>query len=420
MIPMKRIAMTSQSLLQVFGDPGLLSYYPESRRKSRLRICLEHLWWMIRHREINHFYYFYGCDRLDGPSIKDYVCKKDFIRLRDRLNAQGHVGGRIINYNCLLQDKFLFSQYLKALGFATPDVYGLTDRRQIVRPGGRGNMAWEDFVRTVQGRWFIKDVIGERGEHVFSLDVRDGRAWLRGHQVTLEELKKRIGTKNVLQERIVQHQLLDRMNPCSVNTLRLVTARAGHRIEPLSALLRLGVKGSACDNLATGGMAVGIDLATGALSERGIFKPGFGKWASCHPDTGFEFKGARLPFFAEAVESACRLHAFFYGTHSIGWDIAFGKQGPLFLEGNNSWEIPTLQVFDRDLIRKFFNTLEHNHTPDTYLDGSKHGYRNYSRARRTRMRQAGNPHAGGSGQTDPGGDWSLCGNGGGKRSSDYR
>jgi hypothetical protein len=416
---MQKIARTAQSLLDLFSDPGRLSYYPESRRKSRLRICLEHLWWMIRYREINHFYFFYGCDRLDGPSIRDYVCKKDFIRLRDRLNAQGLVGDRMVNYNCLLQDKFLFSQYLKSLGFATPEVFGLTDRRQIVCPGGRQKMTWEDFVKTMPGRWFVKDVIGERGEHVFALDIEEGRARLSGQPVSVQELKRRIGDKNIVQERIVQHELLDRMNPGSVNTLRLVTARAGHRIEPLSALLRLGVKGSACDNLSSGGMAVGVDTATGALSERGIFKPGFGKWAVCHPETEFVFQGETLPFWAEAVESACRLHAFFYGTHSIGWDIAFGKQGPLFLEGNNSWEIPTLQVFDRDLIRKFFSTLEHN-KETVHSDGSKHGNRNHSRARRARMRQAGHPHARGSGQTDAGGDWSLCGNRSGQRASDPR
>jgi len=416
---MKRIALTSQSLLGVFGDPGLLSYYPESARKGRLRIALEHLWWMIRYREINHFYYFYGCDRTDGPSIKDYACKKDFVRLRDSLNACGCVGSRIVNYNCLLQDKFLFSQYLKSLGFATPRVCGLADRRHIVRPGSRRIIAWEDFVATTQGRWFIKDVIGERGEHVFSLDISGGRVRLGGQPVTVEELKSRIGCKNILQERIVQHELLNRMNPCSVNTVRLVTARAGQRIEPLSAMLRLGVRGSACDNLASGGMAVGVDPATGALSERGIFKPGFGKWASCHPDTKFVFRGARLPFFEEAVASACRLHMFFYGTHSIGWDIAFGEHGPLFLEGNNSWEIPTLQVFDKDLIRKFYRTLEQtDHT--VHSDGSKHGHWNYSRAGRTRMRQARDPHAGRGCETDESGDWRLCGNGGGQRASDHR
>jgi hypothetical protein len=272
----------------------------------------------------------------------------------------------------------------------------------------------------MQGRWFVKDVIGERGEHVFALDVQNGSVMLNGQTVSVGELKTRIGDKNIVQERIVQHDLLDRMNPGSVNTLRLVTARAGHRIEPLSALLRLGVKANACDNLAAGGIAVGVDLAGGQLSERGIFKPGFGKWASCHPETKFVFKGARLPFFAEAVESACRLHGFFYGTHSIGWDIAFGRQGPLFLEGNNSWEIPTLQVFDKDLIRKFYKTLEHNNTDTVHSDGSKHGNRDYSRAGRTRMRQAGDSHAGGSGQTDAGGDRSLCGNAGGQRSSDPR
>lgn len=354
---MKKLAATSQSLKEVLGDPEQLSYYPESKRKSRLRIWMDHLGWMIRHREINHFYYFYGCDRQDGPPLSEFVCKKEFIRRRDRLNAEGRIGGRIVNYNCLLQDKFLFSQYLKSLGFSTPEVIALADRKTVCLLSPRRRISWEEFIEQQQGRWFIKEIIGERGECVFHLEIEDGKILLGRAPVSVTELKKRIGEQNILQVPVTQHELLNRMNPDSVNTMRLITIRSGSRVEPLSAMLRLGVKGHACDNLASGGIAVGIDPATATLSAKGIYKPGFGKWALRHPDTGFVFKGVRLPFFREAVDSACRLHSFFYGTHSIGWDIAFGPDGPVFLEGNNSWEIPTLQVFDRDLVRKFNQSL---------------------------------------------------------------
>ncbi|MCE5187075.1 MAG: hypothetical protein LLF76_13210 [Planctomycetaceae bacterium] len=345
-------------MMQIFEDPTARSYYPEAPRKSRLRIWLEHLWWMLRHGEIHYFYYFYGCDRKDGPPVGQFAGKKEFVRLRDRLNAAGQVGGRVINYNCLLQDKFLFSQYLKSLGFATPPVYALADRSSVCRTSPRRTFTWEEFVRYENGTWFIKDVIGERGEHVFRLELKDGSIRLGQKAVSLDELKAGIGEKNILQEPVTQHELLNAINPSCVNTIRLVTARSQRGIEALSAMLRLGVGQNVCDNLALGGIAVGVNLATGELCERGIYKPGFGKWALRHPDSGFAFKGARLPFFAEAVEKARRLHDFFYGTHSIGWDIAFGADGPVFLEGNNSWEIPTLQVFDRDLIAKFKKTLD--------------------------------------------------------------
>jgi len=90
----------------------------------------------------------------------------------------------------------------------------------------------------------------------------------------------------------------------------------------------------------------------------GAHKSGFGKRTDRHPDTGFVFKGALLPHFKELVKQACQLHQYFYGTHSVGWDVAITADGPTFLEGNNSWEIPTLQVFDDQLILRYHESLK--------------------------------------------------------------
>ena len=39
--------------------------------------------------------------------------------------------------------------------------------------------------------------------------------------------------------------------------------------------------------------------------------------------------------------------------HSIGWDIAIGKDGPVFIEGNDNWEINGPQVGNRGLKKEF-------------------------------------------------------------------
>ena len=353
-----RIKTVYRSLGEVWGNPDTLTYYPQSRRKSRLHICWDNLRWMLKHREINHFYYFYGCDRLEGPNPFDYVSKKKFIRRRDGINAKGRIGDKTVNYNCLLQDKFIFSQYLTSLNFPTPHVYGVTDKKTVHWIHPMKIFSWEDFTQQHTGSFFIKDILGERAERVFLLELQPGSLMLGGRQITLSGLKKKIGLKNILQERIYQHEFLYKINPHSVNTVRIVTVRSGDQFQPLSAMLRLGVKNTACDNLATGGVAVGLKIGTGQLLPQGIFKPGFGKWAVRHPETGFLFEGAKVPYFKEAVEMACSLHRYFYGIHSIGWDVAITPSGPVFLEGNNSWEIPTLQVFDKGLIQRYNHSLE--------------------------------------------------------------
>jgi hypothetical protein len=354
----ERISRLCKSLRLVFGDPDELTYYPEYARKSRLRIRLEQVGWMLRHGEINHFYYFYGCDRLDGPSPFDYGSKKAFIRYRDAVNARGLIGSHRANYNCLLQDKFLFGQYVSSLGFPTPRILGLVSREQVRLLNPVRDLSWEDFLVGREGTFFVKDILGERAQGVFRITVAQGGVSIGSQPVSVDGLKSRLSPLNILQEPIQQHPLLSEMNPAAVNTLRLVTVRAGKQIVPLAAMLRLGTEKTCCDNLAEGGLAVGVDLKDGWLMQWGFFKPGFGKRTDRHPLTGFVFKNVRLPFFEEAVDSACRLHRFFYGTHSIGWDIAITENGPTFLEGNNSWEIPTLQIFYPDLTVRFYQSLQ--------------------------------------------------------------
>ena len=33
-----------------------------------------------------------------------------------------------------------------------------------------------------------------------------------------------------------------------------------------------------------------------------------------------------------------------YRSHSIGWDIAITKDGPMFIEGNDRWEVSMIQA----------------------------------------------------------------------------
>ena len=40
-------------------------------------------------------------------------------------------------------------------------------------------------------------------------------------------------------------------------------------------------------------------------------------------------------------------------VHSIGWDIAIGANGPIFIEGNDNWEINGPQVGNGGLKKEF-------------------------------------------------------------------
>lgn len=352
-----RISEAFRSIWEIFRNPDESTYYPDDERKSKLVVWLDNLKWLLRYREINHFYYFWGCDRKKGPDPFEFVSKKKFCRRRDQRNARASINGKIRNYNCLLTDKLVFSQMLEGLGYPTPKTYAVCSRSHVRWLDDHRIQTLSEFVERDDFECFIKDILGERAERVYRLNISKGKIYLNSESVSYEEFSSKIGEINILQEAIRQHSLLDQMNAHSVNTMRIVTARKSDEIVVLSAMLRLGSKDGICDNLASGGLAVGIDLSSGCLGEWAFLKPGHGKRTQTHPDTNFVFKNVRLPFFEKTINMIEELHRYFYGCHSIGWDVAITPDGPVILEGNNSWEIPTLQVFDKALVKKYNDTL---------------------------------------------------------------
>ena len=90
----------------------------------------------------------------------------------------------------------------------------------------------------------------------------------------------------------------------------------------------------------------------GSLARFGFRNPRYGGRTDRHPDTGVVFSEFTVPHYQEAVEMAFRAHRLFYRVRSIGWDIAITEEGPVFIEGNDNWELQTFQAFDGGLREK--------------------------------------------------------------------
>lgn len=297
----------------------------------------------------------YGLDIQNGNRPDWYFGKKEFNKVRNRANLSATIDDQTTSYLSLLKDKFLFSRYLTAFGFPTPKVVALCDREKIT---------WLDthkiqpFTALLNHRLdvFVKDLLGECAKGVFSLETTHDSLRINGVQSGLTEFKMRLVRMNILQERIRQHPEMNRLYPDSVNTIRLLTVSRRRRIIPIAAVLRIGVKGL-CDNLTAGGVAVGVDIETGKLTRHGVMRPAFGRIVRRHPVSGVPFDGFEIPFFKQAVELIRRLHLFFYGIRCVGWDIAVTPDGPVVVEGNDNWEVPTFQFFDSHFKQKLIDNL---------------------------------------------------------------
>lgn len=157
----------------------------------------------------------------------------------------------------------------------------------------------------------------------------------------------------VVQKCLHNHPVIDRIYPLSINTIRLVTIKntATNNVEPFGAILRIGAHGNVVDNTTMGGLAIKISQ-DGTLATEAFYKPGFGTKTRVHPDTNVAFDKIKIPYYDECVKICCKFHKIL-AIHSIGWDVAITPDGPVIIEGNDNWEITSLQAIWGPLRREF-------------------------------------------------------------------
>lgn len=148
---------------------------------------------------------------------------------------------------------------------------------------------------------------------------------------------------------------MNQLHSKSINSMRLITVRSlkDKTIHLFPSILRIGTGDSIVDNTSQGGLAVGIDLTTGRLKRYGFYKPQFGLKVDSHPDSHIRFDQFVIPYFEEAIRLAVYFHSMLPELHSVGWDIAIGEKGPVFIEGNDNWEINGPQICNGGLINEF-------------------------------------------------------------------
>lgn len=314
-----------------------VSYYPEKKSKGFLTIWFEQLGQTLKYGYPNDLYFSYGFDVKSRSEMKEYMHYAQFSLLRDKLNMA------FPSESIILRDKFLFGMFAKYLGVATPENIGISDSDGIFDTRKRTVVPTAEFLNGLENDdLFVKPFDGECGAGIFHLEVAGKEFKVNGETTDIENLTKILeSNRYLLQQKVTQNEVMASLHPQSLNTIRLVTVR--HRrtgkIDVFPSILRIGAGKSIVDNTSAGGLAVGIDLSTGKLKEYGLFKPAYGTKTRIHPDSKIQLSDVTIPYFEECKKQAIRLHSMIPQLHSIGWDIAIGPNGPIFVEGNDNWEI---------------------------------------------------------------------------------
>lgn len=138
-------------------------------------------------------------------------------------------------------------------------------------------------------------------------------------------LRELAGTRHavVVQPAFRQHPELARLNPDSVNSIRMLTLRHEGSIHVLSTLVRVGRAGSRLDNVTRGAIALAVDR--GLLGRVGV--DGKLQLHETHPDSGLAFAGLTLPSWPDLVALARRSHQRLLEADLASWDLTVGEDG---------------------------------------------------------------------------------------------
>jgi hypothetical protein len=147
----------------------------------------------------------------------------------------------------------------------------------------------------------------------------------------------------VLQQKASNHpSMTGTLTSGGLATVRIVTCRTpSGSIDFLPPAIRMPIREAIVDNIAQGGLAAPIDLATGKICGPAIQKDkavGVSRFEK-HPDTGVPLIGFELPYWRDVLDLARQAHATFPSMPFVGWDGAILPEGPVVLEGNSWWDV---------------------------------------------------------------------------------
>ena len=291
-------------------------------RKPLLRQVVEAttMFWRYRYPPVQ--YLRYGLYLKTAPA--DWQDRLPYVfirRLRNKLNPK--------EAEKFAEDKRLFRERIEAAGLPTVrEVFTVDGDGTIRDPGGRV-LAPEEAVTLIhEGEFFVKPIDGIQGK---------GTRLIRPGDDVMAFVSS---ARNVIvQPRIRQHPLLQKLSPHSVNTVRIDTLRVGDRWVNSAAVLKAGVGESIVDNGSAGGVFIGIDVESGKLQPVGRQKPKFSTEVyDRHPDTGVVFDGFIVPHWHLLRETVAQAAEAMLPLKTLGWDVAITEEGVLLLEANHNWD----------------------------------------------------------------------------------
>jgi len=195
-----------------------------------------------------------------------------------------------------------------------------------------------------------KDPYGTVGDGVviLSIERRNGILFLDSGQAEVVLLNLYNSGFSLFERYIEQHEVLKKINPGSINTIRIVSFVDKRRVVKIwGALLRMGVD-KGVDNFDAGGISAKIDLETGIIISSAINKDPFDtREFDFHPISNSKITGVKIPFWNEVIALINKAALELEDVRTVGWDIALTIDGPTLIEGNDNWDKTHFELVSR-------------------------------------------------------------------------
>ena len=140
--------------------------------------------------------------------------------------------------------------------------------------------------------------------------------------------------KFLVEEVVIQSEEMNRISPCAVNTVRLITVIVGDEVRVAAGCFRMGREGMDVDNFNHGGISTVFDIETGV-----ILCEAYDKMRNRYPqvpETGVTLKGLQLPRWDEIIATVKEAAWVVPQIRYVGWDVCISdKYGVSLIEGNS-------------------------------------------------------------------------------------
>ena len=312
-----------------------LKYTPRPHRKKFFKLSYDMLRWIYKNRGGINLFVDYGLVEKNSR-IGDFLTERAFKKSEKKLNDH--------YYLPLLEDKMIFYQYLKEIGFPVPNNRFIVINNSLLVPGSAKRMPI-DKIYEYEVDGYMKIINGFAGKNVYKIIVRAGKLFINHDEWDINAFKS-LTEKNIflIQDRVIQHSEINRINPSCINTLRIVTVNSQNEPSLFHVSQRFGINGNHVDNNSMGNIAVGVNMDSGRLMEKAYTHDPAHFKIKTHPDTGVTFEDYQVPFYKEAINMTLELHQYFTHFSIIGWDIAITPNGPSIIEGNYNTNLTMSEV----------------------------------------------------------------------------